>query len=188
MKRNWLKGIAIALIILPEPFTTPVGAVLLLVSFVLPRRQRQSLRNMEALMRCYLNTTQPNGFNRLTYLRKLQAPHRLGWSVPSPLVNKESVPYPHVTAYRDYIDRKTRAEFQPHYLTDARKVSDRIIHHVLRTGVPQYEAIPVKPDKILSNSLKTISKSPASDVFHSGLKPIRPVTQTKVVHHSLKRI
>lgn len=177
MKRSWLKGLAIALIILPEPFTTPFGIVLLLVSFIVPKRHKDSLSNLETLVKRYIQLR--------NYGHSLNNNSRGTVNIPGNYHKRSSMETrngdvkPHVTAWHEYVDKKTRAEYQYHYINDSRKVSNKVIHHVLQTSLPQYTAAPEKSGRVLP---------PGKNIYYSGLRPIRPVRQTKVIHHSLKRI
>jgi hypothetical protein len=99
---------------------------------------------------------------------------------------KKSIGSPHVTSLHDAIDKKTRAEFQYHYLTDSHRVKDDTVYHVLRTGRP-YQATPVKPVQVLHHTLRTTLQPSAASAGYSGLRPISPAQPEVVVHHSLKR-
>jgi hypothetical protein len=207
MRRNWLRGIAIALLLMPEPFTTPVGAVLLVVSFFLPKRHKDSLRNLEDLVRRYTQYKETTGLNRFALFTKPTEFHQLNRDIPYPQVNstacsvRRSYNYysrapnvnrnrytnPHVTAWHADIDKRTPAGFRHHYLTDSCRVNDKIIHHVLRPILPLYEFVPSKPVKIVHHTIKTTIQPPTQEVFHSSLRPIWPIPQVTVIHHSLKR-
>jgi hypothetical protein len=174
MKRNWLRGIAIALIMLPEPFTTPVGVVLLALSFTFHRKHRDSLKNMELLIRRYRNTMEIGGFNRPSPICK----------PPELLSPKRN---PHTTLLHEYIDRKTRADYQYYYVNDSRRVKDKILHHVLNTEASQYNISPVINNAV-PHRLTRVLPPPVDNRFYSGLRPIKPAPQIKIVHHSLRRI
>jgi len=174
MKRNWLRGIAIALIILPEPFTTPVGVVLLALSFALRGKHRDSLKNMELMIRRYRNTMEIGGFNRPL-------------SVCKPTESLSPKRNPHTTLLHEYIDRKTRAEYQYYYINDSRRVNDKIIHHAIKTSVAQYNVTPII-SKAAPYRLTRVLPPSVDDRFYSGLRPIKPAPQIKIVHHSLRRV
>lgn len=201
MKRNWLRGIAIALIVLPEPFTSPIGAILLLVSYILPKRHKDSFSNLESLVRRYLQYKETTGLSR-SAISKPPVFHRLNWDVRSqrirrakdyvtdnrsPNVNRVNVVPPHVTAWHEYVDKKIRAEFQYRYITDSCKVSNKVIHHVLRNSVPQFTALSLTNNKIKHHTIKTTLQPAAENVNYSGLRPVVTLAKPKVVHHSLKR-
>ena len=62
MLRRVLRNIGLALILLPEPFTTPLGLVLLGAAYIFARSRRvDSRRHLRGLIRLYLNDTRPFG-------------------------------------------------------------------------------------------------------------------------------
>jgi len=61
MNRAVLRGVGIALIIAPEPFTTPIGAALVAASYLVPRRQGDSRANVRAIVREFAATYRPFG-------------------------------------------------------------------------------------------------------------------------------
>jgi hypothetical protein len=166
MKR-YLRAVAVALILLPEPFTTPFGIFILLLSFMLPKRHKDSIKNLETLMRKYL-----------CYTHSLNSNQNMKYQN----YNNNRVNY-HVTPLHSYIDKKNRAQFQHQYLFDSHKVNDRVIHHVLKTSISQYEMSPGK--NLSTHTIKP--KLPNSGEFYSSLRPVKPTAQIKTQYHSLKR-
>jgi len=206
MKRSYIRAVAVTLLILPEPFTTPVGLILLIVSFFLPKSHKDNLRNVEDLVRRYLKYTASNGRNRVynsnkhvafscikhdSYVTSIpMAMNLVGTSttISSKLSSKKII-NSHVTAWHEYIDKKDRAQYQNNYLNDSRLVNEKIIHHVLRTSLPQYEAVPGKNDRIVQPSTKIVLPPTGTIPYHSRLRPINTHSEpTKVVHHTLKRV
>ena len=180
MKRNYLRAAAIALIALPEPFTTPIGITLLLISYLLPKRHKDSLRNLEELVRRYRNYTEKTGLDHVVRLSKPVVFHRLNRDITSLQPNIVGDVVSTKSRYHDH------NRFQYHYSTDGHIVGDKIIHHVLQTNLPQYKTAPIKPDKVVHHTLKATPQPTTRTVFYSRLRPMRSVTQPeKVVHHSL---
>lgn len=74
MLRKALRGIGIALILLPEPFTTPFGLLLLGVAFLLSRSRKLSSRPyLRGLIKLYLNHTHPHSQSAKTIHHNLDA-------------------------------------------------------------------------------------------------------------------
>ncbi len=179
MRRNLLRGIAVALIILPEPFTTPIGAALLAVSFLLPKQHKDNLSNLENLVKRYTHYKEANGFNRLSELKKQSVYHRL----KRPNITS------HVTPVHEYIDRKTRAEFQRNYRIDSRKPSDQLVRNIWRAGLSQYSAnSPRTRTNITLHTLKSHWQKPAVEKSYSRMMPIVRAPKPKLVHHTLTRV
>ncbi len=188
MKRNILRGIAIALLVMPEPFTTPIGAILFTVSFFLPKPHRDNLRNVETLVRRYLNTSEESGFTR--HIRNSIPPmfHNINRNIPVADTGSKNYTTVHVTPWHDEAARKIRAGYQQHYLNDGRRVNDRVIHHVLNNGVSQYDANALISKNINKTPTPTVLP-PQKNVYHSSLKPIDCfVPRNRVIHHSIKRV
>ncbi len=61
MNRAVLRGVGIALIIAPEPFTTPLGAAIVAASYLIPHRQGDSRANVRAVVREFATTYRPFG-------------------------------------------------------------------------------------------------------------------------------
>ena len=61
MNRAVLRGVGIALIALPEPFTTPLGVAVVAASYLIPHRQGDSRANVRAVVREYAATYRPFG-------------------------------------------------------------------------------------------------------------------------------
>jgi hypothetical protein len=63
MNGKLLKGVGLALIALPEPFTTPIGAGLIAASFVISKTEENKKRKyLRHILGEYLNTYRPFGF------------------------------------------------------------------------------------------------------------------------------
>ncbi|MBN1366811.1 MAG: hypothetical protein JW967_02660 [Dehalococcoidales bacterium] len=204
MKRNWLMGIAVALLLLPEPFTTPFGAVLLAVSFLIRKQRKDKLSDLEVLVRRYLQYKEVTGFQRLGHLTKPVIVHRLvndaralrmntadnfhnrsyNYQMNTLNTNRYGYTNQHVTPWHDDLDKKTRAVFQRQYITDSRRLNNNTARHILRASFPQYNAAPSEQEKVVYH---TIRASQPANVYHSGLRPIGPIYQQKVIHHTLKR-
>jgi hypothetical protein len=208
MKHNYLRAAAITLIALPEPFTTPVGVALLIASFLLPKRHKDSLRNLEGIVRRYRSYT---GKNRLGNIDRNSEPvvfHHLNRGLLSLRENiiRDAIATPksylrtlprvqtgydrnyHPTKCYVHYEKKAPIQSQYNHLTDSRRVSDKIIHHVLRTSLSLYEAIPEKREKIIYHTIRTTLQPPISVVSYSGLQPIGSVTKpVKIVYHSFNR-
>jgi len=61
MNRALLRGVGIALIALPEPFTTPLGVAVVAASYLIPRHQGDNRANVRAVVREYASTYRPFG-------------------------------------------------------------------------------------------------------------------------------
>ncbi len=66
MNRAVIRGVGIALIALPEPFTTPVGVALVAASYLMPHRQGDSRARVRAVVREYASTYRPFGSGTIT--------------------------------------------------------------------------------------------------------------------------
>jgi hypothetical protein len=166
MKRAYIRAVAVALLILPEPFTTPFGVALLIVSFFLPKTHKDNLRNLEDMVKRYMKLA--NKFS----------------SKPETMI----VSNRHVTSWHEYIEKKDRAVFQNHYVNDSRLVKEKCIHHVLRTSLPQYEAKPVYDDRKTQYSFKTVQPPSGTTAYRSRLRPINMNNEsTRVIHHTLRK-
>jgi len=65
MNRGVLRGLGIALIALPEPFTTPFGAALVAASYLIPRRSGDSRARVRTVVREFAATYRPFGTGAL---------------------------------------------------------------------------------------------------------------------------
>jgi hypothetical protein len=71
MSRKLLRGVGLALIAMPEPFTTPLGVGLLAASWVLAKRQDAQRRAyLRHLLKEYLHTYRPFGHGAPSELPK----------------------------------------------------------------------------------------------------------------------
>lgn len=188
MKRKILRGIAIALLVMPEPFTTPIGALLLGISFLLPKSHRDNLRNVETLVRRYLNTSEESGLTRL--IRNSIPPmfHNLNRNLPVADNRHNYSSTVHVTPWHDDAARNIRAGFQQHYISDSRRVNDTVIHHVLNNSVPQYDVHSVLSKDFKNTPTQTVLPPPQG-VYYSSLKPLDYFTpRGRIIHHNIKRV
>jgi hypothetical protein len=126
MVRRYLKFIALTLILLPEPLTTPVGILLLLVVLAIPGRKRLSkFKNLEELVKKSLVNSKGGKVATWTPLQKSMVYHELKGQ-----------------------SEETQAADHPQFSNstwfDNRRLSERVLHHTLNNSVPQYEAPPVR--------------------------------------------
>jgi len=194
MKRRYIRALAFILIFLPEPFTTPIGIVLLLFSLLLPKSHRVGLRNIEDMVKRYssyyrssvfrkvFNPNMTIMFHKINRNKPVLIPETAAFIKPG-IKNSLSIgtthnySVQHVTSWHDYVDKTSRVEFQRHYSLDSSRISDKVIHHVLQTSVPQYKATPEQP--IIYHSIKRSLEPPARYEFTSRLIPIKPVSGSK---------
>jgi hypothetical protein len=206
MKRSYLRVLAITLIVLPEPVTTPFGILLLLISFLLPRKHKDSLRNLEDLVKRYrvyakttqfkrsANSTEPVVFHPLQQNTLIPQANVAGGGVMSrslttpTKVRRTYVAHYHVTKQHKRTDKKNSREYQFHQPIDNHKAVDKITHHVLRKEEPPYEAGPTQAEPVVHHTLKKTRQPSQNAVLYPGLRPMKPAAEPqKVVHHSLKR-
>ena len=115
-----LKTVAIALIAMPEPFTTPVGIVMLgLVLAIYHKTSLDRFGDLEGLIKRSLQKTEPVGFSRYLSSDHVVIHHRA----------KQPVIMPQNSSW-----------------FDNRTISASTLHHTLRTSFPQYEAAPGSGD------------------------------------------
>ena len=89
MNGKLLKGIGLALIAMPEPFTTPVGAGLIAASFVISKTQEVKKRKyLRHILGEYLNTYRPFGLG-MGYIPKTSAD--LPYRQPRPLFGTNNI-------------------------------------------------------------------------------------------------
>ncbi len=188
MKRNWLRGVAIALILLPEPFTTPIGAALLAASFLLPKRHKDTLSNIENLVRRYAQFREQTGLNRL-FSSTSPMCHTLNrkssFKQNKPSTDRNNIHYVnrHATPWHEEFYRKSRNEFQHGYLTDSSRVSQNIVYHVLRTSLSQDKTKLARPVFVLYPIKQT--ESPTPEKYYYRMRPIVKARKENVIHHSL---
>jgi hypothetical protein len=186
MIRRYLKAIALILIFLPEPFTTPLGIALLAAVLATSGRKRLSkFKNMEELIKRSFNITEKSQSRPGIMNEKTAMVHRLNNDQPRPKVDLE------VTA----------PVYQSTNWFDNRRIEAKIWHHTLKNSVAQYAAAPDSPE--MSNA-GFHSPETAQPVEVHTLKPGLPPNITldegpgelywnneshlpdKVVHHTLK--
>jgi len=192
MNRNWLRGVGIVLLVMPEPFTTPLGITLLAASYLLPKRHKDNLRSLESIMKRYTTTMKTSGFNRLNSEFKHPIFHRLNCNLIKPQINKKvsvsSISSIHskipvnitgiadarLITFQNPVDRNSTI-FQHRYLSNSHKVGD------------DYKALPDESEIVFSSTVKTIKQPPPRIMYYSTLQPIRWTMPAKTIHHSLKR-
>jgi hypothetical protein len=121
--KTGLKATAIALIALPEPFTTALGIIILCSTLAAYRKKSlYKFGDPEVLVKRSLQNTETVGFRR--YFGGKQA-----------IVN-------HVIK----LDMSSQPNIPPQYHAwfDNHKMSESVLHHTLKTSFPQYEAAPAK--------------------------------------------
>lgn len=185
-----------ALVALPEPFTTPFGLTLLLLSFVLPRNRTVDSRDrLRELFRVYLSSTRGSGcglsdlppVNTVYHaLNREMLPHLAGagasmahsehynWTsklTPSSKIvhhtlNRELFPIFCETA------SMPKANYQRHEWTSALRPSGKIVHHTLNK-------------ELLPRFSSTTSVLEAGSQHHSWAAKLR--SPEKIVHHTLNR-
>ena len=161
MVRRCLKGVAVAMILLPEPVTTVLGIVMLTVLLALSRPKRLSdLGNLEELVTKSLKNkdlSEPC----LYFLRNQNTIfHALKGSLPqhsTPVVSEtedsktlsgntkktyqaSEVRTSSIEDSRFHKMEKNSTALQANNWFDNRKVSEKVLHHTLKTSLPQYQA------------------------------------------------
>jgi hypothetical protein len=192
MKRNYLRATAITLIALPEPFTTPIGVALLIASYLLPKRHKDNLRNLELIIKRYKSYTGRSRFDSVDNKNELVVFHQLNRDL---LYLRENIVNDAVATknsnFRASLGVQTRymtTRSRYNHLNDNRRVSNNVIHHVLRTSLPLFEVEPMKSDKVVHHVLRTASHPLLNTVCYSSLRPIRPIDRSeRIIHHSLNR-
>jgi hypothetical protein len=85
MQGKLLKGVGLALIAMPEPFTTPIGVGFIAASWVISRQQEKKKRvHLRKILGEYLYTYRPFGYG-MDYVSKTSA--NLPYREPKPLFN-----------------------------------------------------------------------------------------------------
>jgi hypothetical protein len=140
MIRNVIRVVAIILIVLPEPFTTPLGIALL----------SASLR--------FKDTKRENGFGDPDVLLKRSL--------------------------------KTADFSQTGNWFDNRRISAGVLHHTLKTSMPQYEATPIVAAMPSTRAVErhTLNTNWLPQYTKADLNtPDPPAMSGPVVHHQLKK-
>jgi len=89
MKGKLLKGIGLALIAMPEPFTTPIGAGLIAASYVISKTEEAKKRKyLRHILGDYLNTYRPFGYG-MGYVPKTSA--ELPYRKPKPMFGTDNI-------------------------------------------------------------------------------------------------
>ncbi len=124
--RKLLKGLGIALIALPEPFTTPVGVALLCAAYALPGKPRvDSYNRLQEFCKLYLSLYQARSCD-----------YNMGGQPRMP----------------EKIARHTLR----HDWSGQPIMPEKIVHHTIRYDWPGHPIIPepVIPEKIVHHTLK----------------------------------
>lgn len=127
--KKGLRAVAIALICLPEPFTTILGLLLLAATFALFRQKSLSkFGDLEALVKKSLRNPEPAGLRRYFAAKKIVMNHLIqqGWPSQSAGQTEKPAANPAPAGYQAWFDN--------------RMVSGAVLHHTLKTSFPQYEA------------------------------------------------
>jgi hypothetical protein len=120
--RRYLKLIALTLIFFPEPFTTPLGILLLLIVLALPGHARLSkFKNLEELVRKSLASPQSRKEEPWQPAQKEMLFHELKGQAEAAQV------YEH-------------PQYSNSAWFDNRRLSENVLHHTLNNSIPQYEA------------------------------------------------
>lgn len=110
---KWLRGLGIALIAMPEPFTTPFGVAILGASLLIARQQRIK-------QRAYLRHLM------MEYVRSYK---RLN---PGERYDPESLPFKYKEAlYQPQKDSSSRVGSRGYTWTGQPRIAPEIVHHVL---------------------------------------------------------
>jgi len=89
MNGKLLKGVGLALIAMPEPFTTPIGAGLIAASFIISKTQESRKRkHLRHILGEYLNTYRPFGYG-MNYVPKTSAD--LPYRIPKPIFGTNNI-------------------------------------------------------------------------------------------------
>ncbi len=168
--RKLLRSSGIALLALPEPFTTPLGALLLCAAYSLPRRPRaDSYSRLQEFGKLYLSLYR-NQIRSFDIGGQSGTPekivhHALGYNPPNaPLI--PVIP-------EKIIHHTLRCDWQTQPVTP-----EKIIHHTLIYTPPSAPLIPVIPEKIIHHTLVDTIRYD----WHS-----QPVTPEEIIHHTLNR-
>ncbi len=134
-----LKTLGITLIALPEPFTTPVGIVILFLVFaVYHKRSLAKFGDLELLIKRSIQNTEPVGFRRHLSTEHIAIQHHIKRPAVMPQNNS---------------------------WFDNRRISARTLHHTLKTSFPQYEAEQGLYYKNSSNASALLKVKPSIE-FH----------------------
>jgi hypothetical protein len=113
-----LKGLGIALIAMPEPFTTPLGVGLLAASWVLSRQEESRRKaHVRHIVTEYLHTYRPFGYGVGS---KPKTSSSLPYREPEPLFHAGAA-----------MARQAVASAQPLYSRDAK---EKVVHHSFDLG------------------------------------------------------
>jgi hypothetical protein len=170
--RRYIKAIAIVLIILPEPFTTPIGIALLTASIASSRPKRLArFGNLDELILRSYKIAERRQFGHYSSedqntvfhaLKRNPAPSRVLKSNDSTSVkriqpkNLKKLPADPVKTCdihpRGKIGLKehTLSDYSANRWFDNRKIPEKVFHHTLKTSFPQYE--PKQPARPFSVS------------------------------------
>jgi hypothetical protein len=170
MIRRYLKYIALGLILLPEPVTTPVGILLLLIVLAIPGHKKLSkFKNLEELTRKSFKTPAAESSECWTLPEKHVVHHELKGQVePAQVLNQ--------------------AEYSTSTWFDNRSVTGKVLYHTLKNSIPQYEASALtKTANPALNCLDTGGQVPAHTLKNSiSQYEVSASTKSDVPAHTLK--
>jgi hypothetical protein len=182
MIRRYLKYIALGLILLPEPVTTPVGILLLLIVLAIPGHKKLSkFKNLEELTRKSFKTPAADNSECWTLPEKHVVHHELKGQVePTHVLNQ--------------------AEYSTSTWFDNRSVTGKVLYHTLKNSIPQYEASALTktanpaincldtggqvPAHTLKNSISQYEASASTKTTNPAVKSLD--TKSDVPAHTLK--
>ncbi len=171
MIRNIVRAVAIALIVLPEPFTTALGILILSATLAFPRRvSLKRFGDLEELLRRSLRDEELFGPGHATAAQRVVVHHvmRLDFEVPGTF------------EYRSWFDN--------------RRVPRNVIHHVLRTSFPQFETLLDSGQEVSFAAEERLHSEPAVE-YHTlksslATRPAEEPSSRAIVapvfHHKLR--
>ncbi len=128
MIRHYLRAIAIGLIIFPEPITTAIGVALLTATFAIPRNNSlKKFKHMEALIQRSYKRPERYQFEQILSDRRNMVYHKL---LRDPALRPTSMTRP---------ENSLRSPRSTDWF-DNRQMSEKVLHHTLKTSLPQYES------------------------------------------------
>jgi hypothetical protein len=127
MNGKLLKGVGLALIALPEPITTPIGAGLIAASFILSKHEESKKRKyLRHILGEYLNSYRPFGYG-MAYTPKTSA--NLPYREPKPLYNQVNPNSVTSSVNRNPLANYTPIRFAPKgYAAPSREENKAFVH------------------------------------------------------------
>ncbi|MBI2852181.1 MAG: hypothetical protein HYX84_03645 [Chloroflexi bacterium] len=200
MLHKALRGIGIALILMPEPLTTAVGIVLLGIVYLLPRSNKfVSQRYLHGLIKFYLNQTRPRSQpGKIIHhsLKEKLADYNLFWQPPAvKKVTRHVIDDERLRLKYGMRQQKPVADMS-NQLTGAQETAGSIVHHSLASRWSTYDWLwqPRASHDRASNRVE--SHQPERHPYGSALayplnqaagnpKSGTPRKADKIIHHSL---